>query len=31
MVTSMTAIKKSSDKVSRIIKTIDQIAFQTKR
>jgi ABC-type transporter Mla subunit MlaD len=29
MVTSMTAIKDSSDKVSRIIKTIDEIAFQT--
>jgi methyl-accepting chemotaxis protein len=29
MVTSMTAIKQSSDQVSRIIKTIDQIAFQT--
>ncbi len=29
MVTSMTAIKESSDKVGRIIKTIDEIAFQT--
>jgi methyl-accepting chemotaxis protein/methyl-accepting chemotaxis protein-1 (serine sensor receptor) len=29
MVASMTAIKDSSDKVSRIIKTIDEIAFQT--
>jgi hypothetical protein len=29
MVTSMTAIKESSDKVARIIKTIDEIAFQT--
>jgi hypothetical protein len=29
MVTSMTAIKQSSDKVARIIKTIDEIAFQT--
>jgi ABC-type transporter Mla subunit MlaD len=29
MVASMTAIKDSSDKVARIIKTIDEIAFQT--
>jgi methyl-accepting chemotaxis protein/methyl-accepting chemotaxis protein-1 (serine sensor receptor) len=29
MVSSMTAIKDSSDKVGRIIKTIDEIAFQT--
>jgi methyl-accepting chemotaxis protein len=29
MVASMTAIKQSSDKVARIIKTIDEIAFQT--
>ncbi|MEO5823438.1 MAG: methyl-accepting chemotaxis protein, partial [Vicinamibacteraceae bacterium] len=29
MVVSMTAIKQSSDKVARIIKTIDEIAFQT--
>ena len=29
MVASMTAIKESSDKVSRIIRTIDEIAFQT--
>ena len=29
MVASMTAIKESSDKVSRIIKTVDEIAFQT--
>ena len=29
MVSSMTAIKESSDKVSRIIKTIDEIAFRT--
>jgi len=29
MVTSMSAIKTSSDKVARIIKTIDEIAFQT--
>ncbi len=29
MVESMTAIRDSSDKVSRIIKTIDEIAFQT--
>src|SRR5690348_5621056 len=29
MVTSMTAIKASADKVARIIKTIDEIAFQT--
>jgi methyl-accepting chemotaxis protein len=29
MVASMTAIRESSDKVSRIIKTIDEIAFQT--
>ncbi|MEO5822641.1 MAG: methyl-accepting chemotaxis protein [Vicinamibacteraceae bacterium] len=29
MVASMTAIRASSDKVSRIIKTIDEIAFQT--
>jgi methyl-accepting chemotaxis protein/methyl-accepting chemotaxis protein-1 (serine sensor receptor) len=29
MVTSMSAIKDSSDKVARIIKTIDEIAFQT--
>jgi methyl-accepting chemotaxis protein len=29
MVDSMTAIKQSSDKVARIIKTIDEIAFQT--
>ena len=29
MVSSMTAIKASSDKVAKIIKTIDEIAFQT--
>jgi methyl-accepting chemotaxis protein/methyl-accepting chemotaxis protein-1 (serine sensor receptor) len=29
MVQSMTAIKESSDKVARIIRTIDEIAFQT--
>jgi len=29
MVASMTSIKESSDKVARIIKTIDEIAFQT--
>ena len=29
MVASMTAMRESSDKVSRIIKTIDEIAFQT--
>ena len=29
MVASMTAIKDSSDKVAKIIKTIDEIAFQT--
>jgi methyl-accepting chemotaxis protein len=29
MLSSMTAIKESSDKVSKMIKTIDEIAFQT--